>query len=131
MRTLALIGGVALIFAMNTAVNAQQADNKPKKHPNQVEDTGQAAESTQIPVPESFSRLFGPRTGEGVTLQFHGGGRITAFLDESFHEAMVMTRMPDGTLRNICIHGIDAASAHISKGHKLPQQAKPVLEEKE
>ena len=128
MRTLTLIG-VAMVVAMNTSATAQQQDKKPKKHPNQVVDTGEAAEPTQITVPETASRLFGPRTGEGVTFVFHGNGRITAFLDESFHEAMVVTKMPDGTLRKTCIHGVDAASKHVNSAVKAP--AKPVLEEKE
>ncbi len=130
MRTLTLIGGVALVVALNTPATAQQTEKKPKKHPNQVADTGQAPEPTQITAPETASTLFGPRTGEGVTFLFHGNGRITAFLDESFQEAIVVTKMPDGTLRRTCVHGVDVASAHVRKGATLPQ-TKPVLEEKE
>jgi hypothetical protein len=118
-----------MVLALNTTVMAQQ-DKKPKKHPNQVADTGQVDEPAQVTAPDADSKLFGPRTGEGVVVVFHGNGRVTAFLDESFEEASVVTRMPDGTLRRTCVHALEAASAHVHKTAEQPP-AKPLLEEKE
>lgn len=118
-----LIGGIAMVFAFDAALGAQQ-DKKPRKAPKQTEDRGtDAAGAELVPVERNIA-------GARVTL--HPGGMKSAQLDESFEEAIVVTRNADGTLTQTCIHGLPLASDHVRNGKPIlsARPAAPKLEVK-
>jgi len=110
MRTswICLIGGVALAFTFNAALAAQQ-DKKPKKA-KQTQDHG---------IDDMDLSVVADKNAEGARVIRRPDGSLLSILDESFLEATVAVKNPDGTITYRCFHGLPAAANH------LKQTAKP------
>jgi hypothetical protein len=123
---LALFGAVALSIAAISAPAAQQPD-KAKKPPKQTHDKG----VDDVDVTPTAAQKVGERDLAGVRIVARADGTLVAQLDESFHDAVVATRNPDGTVSYACLHGLPAADG-LAKAHEQttskPSTAK--LEEK-
>lgn len=124
-NSLFLVGFTAAALAAVGVASAQQSDN-PGRRPQQTHDKG-----IDDAVPPGQERKIGDRAIENVRLEARPDGTIVAFLDESFHDAVVATRKADGTVGYACLHGLPAADRQV-KAHLpvKPTPAAPVLEEK-
>lgn len=143
-------------------------ENKEKRAPSQVVETGKHDDAVverdgvkvlidpqtgriRQPTAEEAAALsaaieqqFGKRA-EGVTLKFHADGTVQAELDESFMEAITVTRRADGSLKFGHTTGLASASravvaakapakskkATASVKRATPAKKTPILEEKE
>ncbi len=65
-----------------------------------------------------------------LTQRVHANGSVSVTLDESFESYSVMTRDADGTLREDCVVGSDAANAIVS-GKAKKSAKNPVVSSKE
>ena len=65
-----------------------------------------------------------------LTERYHANGAVSVMLDESFMSYSVVTRNADGSLREDCVVGADAANAIVSGKTKKTAKA-PVLSSKE
>jgi hypothetical protein len=124
--SLCLLGGVLLAFAAVTTYAAQDQGNG-KKPPKQTHDNG-VDDDDQVP-PGQAKRPTGERNTDAVKVSVRPNGILIAELDESFEDALVVTREADGTVRYTCIHGLPAAEHHVLTP-QTPVSSAPVLEEK-
>lgn len=120
-----LLGGALLAFTAVTAVGAQDQGTG-RKPPQQTTDRGIDDAGS---LPPGQEKKLGERNIEAVTVTQLPNGVILAQLDESFEDAIVVTRDADGTLRYTCIHGLPAAGKHVNTLH-APVLVAPILEEK-
>jgi hypothetical protein len=125
MRTarVCLLGGMCLAMTVFTAT-AQEQENS-KKTPAQKPVPG-GDDTDRLP---GQRKKLGERNTEAVKVTTLPGGSIMAQLDESFEDALVVTRDADGTLRYTCLHGLETADKH-ANSPATPVSAAPVLEEK-
>ena len=112
--------------AQSTQANAQAQQPKPKKHANQVPDSG-----FDRPDIIADDTPFG-RVAESVPVTVRANGTVVAELDESFDEATTVTVAADGTLTFAHYAGIANANRamQLLPSRALPQFF-PTLEEKE
>jgi hypothetical protein len=121
---LAIFGALALSLVAISTPAAQQSNNG-KKPPKQTRDRGI---DDSDPLASQDSRI-GERLVEGVTTITRADGSVVALLDETFHDALVATKNPDGTISYLCLHGLPAGAKHVEANTK-PIGKTPVLEEK-
>lgn len=126
----------ALALALSATTFAQNPDApgqaREKRGPNQVVDTGRGDAQKPVSAEDAASaaadleRQFGKRA-EGIAVTVYPDGTLGAALDESFMEAMTVTRAADGSLQFGHVTGLANASAAVAAG---AAPAAPVLEEK-
>jgi hypothetical protein len=118
MRTswVCLIGGMALAFAVNATLAAQQ-DKKPKKA-KQTQDQG---------IDDADLSVVADKNAEGAQVIRRPDGSLLSILDESFLEATVAVKNADGTITYRCFHGLPAAANHLKQS---ANPAAPALEVK-
>jgi hypothetical protein len=118
MRTswVCLIGAVALAFMFNAALAAQH-DKKPKKA-KQTQDQG---------IDDADVSVVPDKNAEGAEVIRRPDGSLLSILDESFLEATVAVKNPDGTITYRCFHGLPAAAHHLKQA---PKPSTPALEVK-
>jgi hypothetical protein len=121
---LALFAAVALSLVAVSVPAAQQSD-KPRKQPKQTHDTG----VDDADVPPGQLKKIGEREVAGTTITRRADGVLVATLDETFEDALVATKNPDGSISYTCLHGGDAAVKHVDALRK-PVTRAPRLEEK-
>jgi len=122
------IAAAGVARAQSSQANAN-AQDKTKKHANQVPDSG-LDEPQAAPAPAPFERVI-----EAVPVKVRPDGTVVAELDDSFMEAATVTVGPGGTL----IFGHDAGLDRAGRAMRLlPSRVLPaffpvvrVLEEKE
>lgn len=121
---LALFSTVALSVVAINAPTAQQVDTR--KKPKQTHDKG--VDDADVPT---IVQRVGERDLAGVRIVQRADGTLVAQLDESFHDALVMTKNADGSISYTCLHGLPAADG-LAKAHAgaPTTPVKPVLEEK-
>ncbi|MBI4887877.1 MAG: hypothetical protein HY824_12345 [Acidobacteria bacterium] len=121
-----VFGGALLLFAGVAAAGAQDQGNT-KKPPKQTPDRGiDDADG----LPPGQEKKLGERNTEAVTVTTLPSGVIMAQLDESFEDALVVTRDADGTIRYTCLHGLPVAARHaIAAPQPQPVSIAPALEE--
>jgi hypothetical protein len=126
MRTAApyLLGAIVLALVTLTGFAAQDPASG-RKLPKQTHDTG-VDDDDQV-SPAQARRATRQRTVESVKVTVRPNGTIIAQLDESFEDALVVTRAPDGTWRYACLHGLPAAK-HLLATRRRPSV--PMAEEK-
>jgi hypothetical protein len=122
---LAIFGALALSLVAISTPAAQQSTNNGKKPPKQTRDRGI---DDPDPLAGQNDRI-GERLVEGVTTITRGDGTVVALLDESFHDALVATKNPDGSISYRCLHGLPAGAKHV-EANATPIAKTPVLEEK-
>jgi hypothetical protein len=122
---LALFGAMALSIVAIGAPAAQQRDDRNdnrRKPPKQTHDKG-----VDSPEPAAQSTI-GERIAANAVVTVRADGSTIAFLDESFHDALVATKGADGNVTYLCVHGLPAGAKHVAEPGVAPRT--PVLEEK-
>ena len=115
------LGVVATAHAQSVQANANAQQKKEKRRPADLR------QSDQPTAPVSV--LPADRPVDAIPVEFIGNG-LVAHLDESFMEAVTVTRQDDGTLRVDHILGSREAAAfveqqHATGGHVLPARILP------
>ena len=123
-RTGFYVFGAALLLAGVTAVGAQAQSNS-KRPPKQTPDRGiDDADG----LPPGQKKKLGERNTKAVTVTTLPSGAIMAQLDESFEDALVVTRDADGKIRYTCLHGLPVAG-QAAIAAPQPESMSPALEE--
>ena len=125
-RAAVCLVGVTLLGFLTVAAFAAQDQARSRKLPKQTHDTGVDDDGPVPPV--QAGRDASERTAQSVKVTVRPNGTVVAQLDDSFEDALVVTRAPDGTLRYTCLHGLPAA-AHLTTARRL-RPSNPVPEEK-
>jgi hypothetical protein len=112
-----VIGATALVFATSAALAAQQVEKKPKGRASQVGDRG--LDEAQAPAPGEAQNM------DAIKYTYHPGGMVSAELDASFEEALVVTKLSDGSYSYTCIHGLPVASKLVNRGTMDQAATKP------
>lgn len=132
-----VVCGIALAFASAARAQSPQANDhaqdKVKKHANQVPETGVGDTDEASAADTTFEKAT------NVTVTTRSNGTLSAALDDSFMEAETVTRRADGTLEFRHFTGLDRAIRAVlqqtfgggPKGAKPAKSLFPVLEEKE
>jgi hypothetical protein len=115
------LGVVATANAQSAQANADAQQKKEKRRPADLSQSDQPTASASV-VPAD-------RAVDAVPVEFIGNA-LVAHLDESFMEAVTMTRQDDGTLRVDHILGSREAAAfveqqHVAGAHVLPARILP------
>ena len=105
----AALAAIGIAVAFGAAPMAQQAD---------------AAKT----APGQAKKAVGTHDVANAKVKVHASGAISAELDESFEDAVVVKINPDGTRTYTCLHGLPLAAGHLTA--KKPKAAAPALEEK-
>jgi hypothetical protein len=149
MQAFSRVSASCVVTVALTGAAFAQAPGQVKKEtraPNQVVETGHqddalvtiAGQQVHIdpqtgrmrqPTPAEAAALaaaleqqFGKRV-EGVTITYLPNGAVAAQLDDSFMEAITITRHPDGSLQFGHVTGLDEASRAVSAGEASKEPA--------
>lgn len=115
------LGVVATASAQSAQANATAQEKKEKRRPADLRQSDQPTATTSAPPAD--------RAVDAVPVEFIGNG-LVAHLDESFMEAVTVTRQGDGTLRVDHIEGSREAAAFVEQqraiaGRVLPARMLP------
>lgn len=126
MRGAALyLAGVTVLGFLTVTGFAAQDQPGSRQLPKQTHDTGVDDDDTL--APGHARRATAERTAESVKVTIRANGTTIAQLDDSFEDALVLTREADGTWRYTCIHGLPAAKHFAAT--RQPQPSVPIVEE--
>ena len=123
MRRAALyLAGVTILGFLTVTGFAAQTQPGSRKLPKQTHDTGIDDDATI--ASGQASRAAGGRAVQSVKVTIRPNGTVVGQLDDSFEDALVVTRAPDGTWRYTCLHGLPAAE-HIAATRQRPSVLTP------
>jgi hypothetical protein len=133
LATVLVLGVAALAGAQSSQANPNAKRGKEQRHPNQLPDTGGGTEQ-DADAAGVFERVI-----ENVRIRVGSDGTLSAILDDSFMEAVTVTRRADGSLEFSHFTGLGAAARAVEHAAKTPPTLPsrtlpamfPILEEKE
>ena len=100
------------LYAQAPSASEQAQQNKTRRHPNQVPETGAldpAGAVTPDPVEQAAADAAFGKHIDNVVVTMLSSGAVQAQLDDSFAEALAVDRRADGTLEFFHVTGLDRA----------------------